>query len=388
MGKVHGSLARAGKVKSQTPKVEPQEKKKTPKGRAKKRITYTRRFVNVTLTGGKRKRLPFQRVVALGRRPQSSGFPHKEYFQTPGQSPLPDTSPYNPNEPIQSFPVAERSWLARGFRSLFWAVLFGVIGVGTGAGLVTWEYLQPQFEPGSPEDAEVFEEIIDTLNEHPVAEDLRGDGWIEDEFYTPRFRRAGPGNHLIQDHLMGPRGVVIKSFRHPVMQYTILLAFTGFAVEGWPDTVHGGVIASVMIEAAQRHLNNFYRSRAIPDITLDQNQEAWTFNIDYKKPMRPGEVYTIVVPPGAFTVPPDGSLDQVAFRFAALAMDLDTAPRVGSQYDPISQTSTHTLEIPSARGVDVPHAIATVEVHVKPDADKAQSAEDSYSNSPLDSESG
>ena len=35
--------------------VEPQEKKKTPKGRAKKRLTYTRRFVNVTLTGGKRK---------------------------------------------------------------------------------------------------------------------------------------------------------------------------------------------------------------------------------------------------------------------------------------------------------------------------------------------
>ena len=42
---VHGSLARAGKVKSQTPKVEKQEKKKTPKGRAKKRILYNRRFV-------------------------------------------------------------------------------------------------------------------------------------------------------------------------------------------------------------------------------------------------------------------------------------------------------------------------------------------------------
>ncbi|OJD14086.1 40S ribosomal protein S30 [Emergomyces pasteurianus Ep9510] len=55
MGKVHGSLARAGKVKSQTPKVEPQEKKKTPKGRAKKRLQHTRRFVNVTMTGGKRK---------------------------------------------------------------------------------------------------------------------------------------------------------------------------------------------------------------------------------------------------------------------------------------------------------------------------------------------
>ncbi|KAJ8515149.1 hypothetical protein ONZ45_g7393 [Pleurotus djamor] len=59
MGKVHGSLARAGKVKSQTPKVEKQEKKKTPKGRAKKRILYNRRFVNVTtLPGGKRRMNP------------------------------------------------------------------------------------------------------------------------------------------------------------------------------------------------------------------------------------------------------------------------------------------------------------------------------------------
>jgi small subunit ribosomal protein S30e len=47
---VHGSLARAGKVKSQTPKVEPQEKKKTPKGRAKKRILYNRRYVFTFLT--------------------------------------------------------------------------------------------------------------------------------------------------------------------------------------------------------------------------------------------------------------------------------------------------------------------------------------------------
>lgn len=44
---VHGSLARAGKVKSQTPKVDKQEKKKSPKGRAKKRIIYNRRYVSL-----------------------------------------------------------------------------------------------------------------------------------------------------------------------------------------------------------------------------------------------------------------------------------------------------------------------------------------------------
>lgn len=38
-----------------TVQVEKQEKKKEPKGRALKRLKYTRRFVNVTITGGKRK---------------------------------------------------------------------------------------------------------------------------------------------------------------------------------------------------------------------------------------------------------------------------------------------------------------------------------------------
>ena len=47
VGKVHGSLARAGKVRGQTPKVPKQEKKKKPTGRAMKRVKYTRRFLNV-----------------------------------------------------------------------------------------------------------------------------------------------------------------------------------------------------------------------------------------------------------------------------------------------------------------------------------------------------
>ena len=51
-GKVHGSLAHAGKVRGQTPKVAKQEKKT---GRAKRRMQYNRRFVNVVPTFGKKK---------------------------------------------------------------------------------------------------------------------------------------------------------------------------------------------------------------------------------------------------------------------------------------------------------------------------------------------
>ncbi|XP_012784328.2 ubiquitin-like FUBI-ribosomal protein eS30 fusion protein [Ochotona princeps] len=54
-GKVHGSLARAGKVRGQTPKVAKQEKKKKKTGRAKRRMRYNRRFVNVVPTFGKKK---------------------------------------------------------------------------------------------------------------------------------------------------------------------------------------------------------------------------------------------------------------------------------------------------------------------------------------------
>ena len=62
-GKVHGSLARAGKVRNQTPKVEKQEKKKLATGRAKKRIQYNRRFVNVVTGAGGKKTGPNSQAV-------------------------------------------------------------------------------------------------------------------------------------------------------------------------------------------------------------------------------------------------------------------------------------------------------------------------------------
>merc|ERR1712242_556080 len=46
---------KGGKVQGQTPKVEAQEKKKKKTGRAKRRIQYNRRFVNVVATFGRKK---------------------------------------------------------------------------------------------------------------------------------------------------------------------------------------------------------------------------------------------------------------------------------------------------------------------------------------------
>ena len=56
IGKVHGSLTRAGKVRNQTPKVEKQERrKKKLTGRAKKRQQYNKRFLSEEAQNPRRK---------------------------------------------------------------------------------------------------------------------------------------------------------------------------------------------------------------------------------------------------------------------------------------------------------------------------------------------
>ena len=67
LGKVHGSMARNGKVRNQAPKVDKQEKlKKAVMGRAKKRLQYKKRVINVD-PNDKRKKGP---NFGAGKKPE------------------------------------------------------------------------------------------------------------------------------------------------------------------------------------------------------------------------------------------------------------------------------------------------------------------------------
>ena len=57
MGKQHGTLAKAGKVRKQTPKVAKMEKARKPRGRALKRIVYKKNFAPL-LPGEKKRKSP------------------------------------------------------------------------------------------------------------------------------------------------------------------------------------------------------------------------------------------------------------------------------------------------------------------------------------------
>ena len=66
MGKVHGSLARAGKVKNQTPKVAKEEKAKQPRGRALKRLKYNRRYLSKSVKVGEKVKMNAQAPGKMG----------------------------------------------------------------------------------------------------------------------------------------------------------------------------------------------------------------------------------------------------------------------------------------------------------------------------------
>lgn len=304
-----------------------------------------------------RRRLPaiVRRSPAI--RSQQNYGPHKEYFQTPGKTPLPDTTPYDPSVPIETTVTRTGpSRTSRALRSVSWALLFTILGALAGTTLITWEYLQPPFAPGSEEEQELYDDIVETLDTHPLVEQLRNENWIEENFYAYR-PVGGPdtGMNLIREKLIGTQGLTIRLFRHPTHNYTILVFFAGFGVEGWPDVIHGGTITSLLLEAVHRHQQTCYGDF----VDIDQP----SISIDFKRPMRPGEVYAVLVPPAGLEDVP-GETQQKKLIMVALMMLMEAAPKLGTQFDPTTQTETHTVEIPTVSGVDSTQAVGKVQLLV------------------------
>ena len=73
----------------------------------------------------------------------------------------------------------------------------------------------------------MFEEIVDTLENHPLVESLREEQWVEDNFYSGRLIGAGNGLHLVSERLSGTQGITMKTFRHPSQRIHNLGVFPG-----------------------------------------------------------------------------------------------------------------------------------------------------------------
>lgn len=159
--------------------------------------------------------------------------------------PTPDTTPFTgPYVPQINKASSGPSLLMRAARSVGWATLFAIVGVTSGTALITWEYMQPAFEPGSEEEQGLLEEIMEAVETHPLTDALRQANWVEENYYTGRSHGSEKGLHLVSEKLSGTRGITMKAFKHPTHEFTMMVFFLGFGIEGWPDVVCSAAIPS------------------------------------------------------------------------------------------------------------------------------------------------
>lgn len=229
-----------------------------------------------------------------------SNGPHKEYFQHPSQYPTHlQPTPNIPSSYVPQPVVAQAtagtsrpSPIRRGIRSACLVLVFSLLGWVSGAAVIAWEYVQPPYEPGSEEYVELQEEIDDILEGAPICESLRDMKWFE----TPIVRPSAPGNsvsrgdqHLVKDTLSGVQGFTMKHFRHPELEISMLVFFSGFGIDGWPDAVHGGAISTIMLEAAKRHLEPVMKEYNLSELPHSSCDIAFT------QMVKPGTVYSVLV---------------------------------------------------------------------------------------------
>jgi hypothetical protein len=100
----------------------------------------------------------------------------------------------------------------------------------------------------------------------------------------------------------------------------------------------------------ERHIHNFYSSLG--------KQESQFISVDFKKQLRPGEVYAVLLPPGNPEIGPDP--DHLHVQMIPILMNLEVAPRVHTTYDPFTLTNQHDIHIPTSGGGDTTHAMAKV----------------------------
>jgi hypothetical protein len=280
--------------------------------------------------------------------------PHKEYFQNPGQIPLPDATPYSAPPAFPSPP----SYFRRAFRSILWATLFGTLGLVSGVSLLTWDYLQPPFEPGSEEDQEMVEEIEAMMDSHPLVQGLREGGWEEKMYKQSQTR-------LLQT-LSGTQGLSLRGFRTPKPGYTILVFYTGSGIEGWPDVIHGGLITTLFNEAANLQISG------PNEFDFPQPHQVV---VDFAESIRPGEIYSILIPPLLPLVPVGDDKTLGMFGVKGLLMRMDMAPEITTEIDEITKMQTDTVAIPTRSPDNTIFAQATFYAQVELTSEEAQADE-------------
>lgn len=112
-------------------------------------------------------------------------------------------------------------------------------------------------------------------------------------------------------------------------------------------------------EGVDQHIQNFYAHNGQP--------QGQVISVDFKKSLRPGEIYGILIPPGPKEINPTAGQKHV--QLVSILMHMEAAPIVHSTFDAASNTEKHEIEVRTTEGVDTTHAIANVQMILGDDRD-------------------
>lgn len=153
--------------------------------------------------------------------------------------------------------------------------------------MITWDYIQPPFEPGSEQEQELVDEIDEILETSTLIQTLQEAGFQEDSSQGA----LNSSQNLVTGTLNNVQGFKTRFFRHAESkQVSVMVFFAGFGIEGWPDTVHGGAITSIMAEAAERHFAPEFASGKLEALPSEQYLQ-----VNFRVPVRPAEIYAVLV---------------------------------------------------------------------------------------------
>lgn len=332
--------------------------------------------------------------------------PHKEYFQDPAHFPTAAEIARTPiRQPTVALtaeqitaqptrPTFGPSRIVRFLRGTSLSIVFLSLGVLIGTSVVTWDYIQPPFPPGSEEEQDLMDDISHVVGSHPLINDLTQRGWRLDGARVARRAdeedTAAGDQHFLYETLGPTHGVASAIFRHPTEHCTLFAFFPCFGVEGWPDVVHGGMLSTVLIEALEQHCVVFAEEG------LGFSFDPFPLQFNFSKPVRPGELYGIVMAPPAYSIIRlfDESKQDSTFAIQAditgIIMRVEGAPQLLSEAEvrqrglPTSsssggEVSTH-IEFGGQTGELCTTMSATVVLVSPPQNDGDQPAQDNMNN--------
>ena len=166
-----------------------------------------------------------------------------------GQPPRSDNA-----APPNAAPLPKKRASRRYWRISIYSLGFLVLGIASGSFVTAVLIPPPVPDPDTEESEELLSRLRKDLGELPIVKELRSrrEEWLEYEAYMsqpPQLKASS----MTAGAMRGYGGLALQRvFWNRDEKRLVSIVFFGGSLVGWPGVVHGGAIASVLLENLER----------------------------------------------------------------------------------------------------------------------------------------